>query len=267
MRYQAKTVLVFSSYIMLMVTLTGCAGVGKVAYRPVPRPDMTCAVAVDDILNAARAGKIYTATGPFTPVRHITNIIVNENGTVRWELTPEPGLPRAFDISLLAPRQDFAVNEWGPSWAITLPGFMIAGSLPNLTKVADDLYVIQQSVENLTERQNKELALFQTIAAKYRALAIKPPVSEEQRKFVVQANAFNERKEYTKAIDLYQKAIEVDPVSYPPAYFNLALLSAQIQWFKSAIRYMKQYLLLVPDAKDARSGQDKIYEWEAMVNK
>jgi hypothetical protein len=28
---------------------------------------------------------------------------------------------------------------------------------------------------------------------------------------------------------------------------------------------MKQYLTLEPDAKDARSAQDKIYEWELMM--
>jgi hypothetical protein len=30
---------------------------------------------------------------------------------------------------------------------------------------------------------------------------------------------------------------------------------------------MKHYLLLEPQAKDARSAQDKIYEWELMLGK
>jgi hypothetical protein len=47
----------------------------------------------------------------------------------------------------------------------------------------------------------------------------------------------------------------------------MALLSEQMKWFNSAIFYMKQYLLLVPDAKDARSAQDKIYEWEMQIKK
>jgi len=45
----------------------------------------------------------------------------------------------------------------------------------------------------------------------------------------------------------------------------MALLCAQGNRFKSAIDYMKKYLLLVPDAPDARSAQDKVYEWEAML--
>ena len=90
-------------------------------------------------------------------------------------------------------------------------------------------------------------------------------MSEEQREFVVQANALNQRKDYARAIDLYLKAIDLDPVSYPGAYFNLALLSAQLKRYKQAISYMKQYLLLVPEAKDARSAQDKIYEWKILM--
>lgn len=129
-------------------------------------------------------------------------------------------------------------------------------------KAADDLFVIKT---NWNKHQSEQLSLFEAQAAQYRALKVKPPVSEEQRKFIVQANALNQQKEYGRTIEFYQKAIAVDPVSYPSAYFNMALLSAQEHHFRSAIGYMKRYLLLVPDAKDARSAQDKIYEWEAMA--
>ena len=129
-------------------------------------------------------------------------------------------------------------------------------------RIADDLFFVQKHIE---KDNAVALEAFKEKAAQYRALKIKPPISEEQRKFIVQANAFNERKEYAKAISLYQKAIEVDLVSHPEAYFNLALLSAQVQRYKPAIAYMKQYLLLVPEAKDARAAQDKIYEWEALA--
>ena len=62
-----------------------------------------------------------------------------------------------------------------------------------------------------------------------------------------------------------RKALDLDPTSYPGAYFNLALLSAQMKRFNPAISYMKQYLSLVHHAPDARSAQDKIYEWEFMM--
>jgi tetratricopeptide (TPR) repeat protein len=103
---------------------------------------------------------------------------------------------------------------------------------------------------------------FKPIAEKYRALTIKPVVSEEQRKFIVQANAANEQKNYTRAIERYNQAIEIEPTAYPAAYSNLALLLAQTHNFNEAIINMKKYLMLVPEAEDARSAQDKIYEWE-----
>ena len=140
--------------------------------------------------------------------------------------------------------------------------FRFCSDLPMHRDLRTISCVIQQ---NLNKYQDERLALFESKAAQYRALKVKPPVSEEQRKFIVQANAMSQQKEYGRAIDFYLKAIELDPVSYPAAYFNLALLSAQMHRFKSAIAYMKQYLLLEPEAKDARSAQDKIYEWELMI--
>lgn len=136
--------------------------------------------------------------------------------------------------------------------------------LSEARRFADDLLVIQQS---LGRDQEERRARFEARVAEYRAMDVKPPVTEEQRKYIVQANALSQRKEYSDAIGLYQKAVDLDPVSYPAAYFNMALLSGQLRCYKSAITYMKQYLMLAPDAKDARSAQDKIYEWELLMNR
>jgi len=117
--------------------------------------------------------------------------------------------------------------------------------------------------------RDKQLALiradsiqFSTLAAKYREMEVKPVVTEQQRKYIVQANSFAKDKIYTQAIEAYKKAIAIDPVAYPAAYYNLALLLAEKKDFREAIKNMKKYLLLVPDAPDARAAQDKIYEWE-----
>ena len=129
--------------------------------------------------------------------------------------------------------------------------------------LASDLFFIQQRIRK--DNFSSQLVLFKPIAEKYRSLKEKPAISEELRKFIVQANAFNQKKQYSDAIYAYSNAIKSDPVSYPAAYSNLALLSAQISKYDAAIFYMKEYLLLVPDATDARSAQDKIYEWESMI--
>ena len=129
-------------------------------------------------------------------------------------------------------------------------------------RFSDNLYFMQQMEK---KEQAQRWATFESQAAQYHTLSVKPQVTEEQRKYIVQANALNQRKDYAGAIHRYLQALDLDPVSYPGAYFNLALLSAQAHRFRSAVRYMKQYLLLEPDANDARSAQDKIYEWELMM--
>jgi tetratricopeptide (TPR) repeat protein len=116
-------------------------------------------------------------------------------------------------------------------------------------------------------KSNNEMAKFQEAANAYQQLTIKPAITEEQRKYIVQANALNNKKEYAEAIGLYNKALEINPVAYPAAYYNLALLHAQTNDFQLAIFNMKKYLLLVPDAPDARAAQDKIYEWEIETEK
>jgi tetratricopeptide (TPR) repeat protein len=52
-------------------------------------------------------------------------------------------------------------------------------------------------------------------------------ISEEQRKLIVQANGLGQQKMYEDAIAYYYKALEINSLSYPPAYFNIALLQAQ----------------------------------------
>lgn len=137
--------------------------------------------------------------------------------------------------------------------------------LKKLEKLRLNLILIQKQLKE--KRDEARRLVFEQKAAEYRAMKVKPVVSEEQRKFIVQANAFNQQKMYTKAIELYFKAIEVDQTAYPAGYSNLALLLAQTNNFSAAIINMKKYLLLEPEAADARSAQDKIYEWEAMIQK
>jgi len=128
---------------------------------------------------------------------------------------------------------------------------------------ADELFFLQHYTND--KMYNQQLALFELLAAQYRSLKVKPPVSEEQRKYIVQANALNEQKRFDKAIELYKKAVEIDQTAYPAAYSNLALLSAQLSRYDAAIYFMKKYLMLAPEAEDARSSQDKIYEWEVFM--
>ena len=82
---------------------------------------------------------------------------------------------------------------------------------------------------------------------------------------MVQANiAGTEEKKYSNAITLFDKAISIAPYD-PLSYFNRALFKEITLDYKGAIADMKKYLKLYPDATNARTAQDKIYEWEGKV--
>lgn len=127
--------------------------------------------------------------------------------------------------------------------------------------LTQEFYAIQKDIRK--QYVEGSLASFQPHLDEYRAMKTKPPVTEEQRRHIVQANAMAEKKDYSAAIDLYRKALNVDRLSYPAAYYNMALIFSQMGRRQAAIVFMKVYLLLVPEAEDARRAQDKIYEWEA----
>jgi len=129
---------------------------------------------------------------------------------------------------------------------------------------ADAIFYLRQKY--VSGKSNDDFARFEVVAAEYRALKVKPAVPEEQRKYVVQANSMTQMKNYPEAIKLYDQAIAAYQTN-PVVYYNQSLLFAQIKQYESAINRMKKYLMLAPNASDARSAQDKIYEWEILMQK
>lgn len=128
---------------------------------------------------------------------------------------------------------------------------------------ADALYYerYQYSIKYFKE----QIELFKPVASAYLKLESKPLMAEEQRKLFVQGNALTEEKEFRKAIEYYNKAIAINPVAYPSGYYNLALIASIIKNYPFAIFCMQKYLMLVPDAPDAKEAQDKIYGWQALT--
>jgi tetratricopeptide (TPR) repeat protein len=169
--------------------------------------------------------------------------------------------------------EDHAVNlgerkevtgNWDHRYDVIVQGVMqFSFKNPEFAQcVAEELKFIQHNLGKA--RQDELLNSFQPLVEQYRAMPTKPQVTEEQRKYIVQANIMTQKKEFAKAIEFYAKALEVNPFSFPAAYYNMALISAQQGRYSAAVTSMKKYLLLVPEAEDARAAQDKIYEWEAL---
>ncbi|MCW1149224.1 hypothetical protein [Flavobacterium lacisediminis] len=146
--------------------------------------------------------------------------------------------------------------------------------IPKLTATARTL--------RLTISYNKEILELKDFEKEYSEIdniLKNQPVSENQRKYIVQANALAKEKKLFDAITQMKKALEINKFNFPDAYYNLSLLSIQSyenyeeirlpdsaeRCLIDAIFYLKKYLILMPNAEDARKAQDKIYEWEFKI--
>ncbi|MGB7202717.1 MAG: tetratricopeptide repeat protein [Pyrinomonadaceae bacterium] len=68
-------------------------------------------------------------------------------------------------------------------------------------------------------------------------------------------------KDFVAALVNYEAGIETYPL-WAQGWFNAALLYAELSEFESAANRMKHYLLLVPDAPDAKAAREKTIIWE-----
>ena len=233
----------------------------------------------DDRIEFTFKGKRKTITKELI---YFSDMDYNPVGVTRTEVKTEPKsdgatlnyfsyVVRLKNIDLFAKEVEshFFLLDDLPAPAFTFAKSYTKQNVPdteaNYKLLADYLYFFQHPF--LIQKYDSLLIQFKPIAEQYRALTVKLPMSEEQRKYIVQANALSEEKDYARAINMYNKVIEMDPVAYPAAYSNLALLTAQLKNYDGAIFYMKKYLLLGAQAADARGAQDKIYEWELKVSK
>lgn len=103
--------------------------------------------------------------------------------------------------------------------------------------------------------------IFSEICNVYPLLKEKPEIPEAARKYIVQALAATESKNYREAEAFYVQAQQIAPWA-PIIYNNLAFLMEKSGRVSEAIGYMEKYIQLSPNEKDTRSAQDKIYEWE-----
>ena len=129
-------------------------------------------------------------------------------------------------------------------------------------EVADLFFYMQH--QYAVKYYEEDLESFKLLAQKYQSASEKQVMSEEQRKLFVQGNAMNKQLNYGEALIYYDKAISLNPVSYPEGYYNYAFIAGLAEKYELAIHNMKKYLLLMPKAPDAVSARDKIYEWEAL---
>ena len=109
------------------------------------------------------------------------------------------------------------------------------------------------------------VARFEAAAAQYRGRQ-RPELPQDARRFKVQAELAVEERRFSDAAELFKQALTVAPW-WPEGHYNRALVLGELGSHALAIRSMKRYLALVPDAPDAQAAQDRIYAWEAMAER
>lgn len=142
----------------------------------------------------------------------------------------------------------------------------VAGKRQKLMRLADAISVLKRASTGQLQTDGADLSRFEQEARKYRDAKSKPQMSEEVRRLRVQAEAAVRNKNFQDAADFYEDALALAPW-WPEGHFNRALVLGEVGDFSPAISEMKRYLLLVPNASDARAAQDKIYEWEGKIKK
>ena len=135
-----------------------------------------------------------------------------------------------------------------------------------LEKSAQKTKADHDAVVEMAENDPQEIARFGQLAQDYRDAKAKPTLSEEARKFKVQAEGAIRERQYGQAAELFGKALDAAPW-WPEGHYNRALMLAETGNYRRAVLEMNRYLLLVPEAPDARAARDQTYEWERREEK
>ena len=105
----------------------------------------------------------------------------------------------------------------------------------------------------------EDLTAFTTAAAELRKNGAKPPDELEKHRILAE-QAVNER-DYTGAIQHYEEGFAAYPL-WAEGWFNAALLYGELGEYEYAANRMRHYLVLMPDASDAKAAREKVIVWE-----
>jgi hypothetical protein len=89
----------------------------------------------------------------------------------------------------------------------------------------------------------------------------KPQLSEALERDRILAEEAVNNKEFVKALERYEDGIAVYPV-WAEGWFNAALLYASLDEYGYAANRMRHYVLLMPEAADAKAAREKIIIWD-----
>ncbi len=126
-------------------------------------------------------------------------------------------------------------------------------------QLLDVLAALQRTVD--APPPSEEESRFAEVAKAYRAANPKPPRPEALVRFQVQAEGAVRDKDFAGAEDLFAQGLQIAPW-WPDGHYNRAVVLAETGDYAPATVEMQRYLLLVPEASNAREAQNMIYDWQ-----
>lgn len=204
-------------------------------------------------VRARRGGLSYVdstvATKPWGPA----GLTIPEDSapTARW-------LPVAFD------NLKWEMEETDRGWAVRVPSIEDPPVTVFYFARREDAQALLQALHDFARARvahNDLDARFPALAAIWRARDPKPALSDAANRHRVLAEEATRSRDYGRAINEFEAALEADP-TWPSGNFNLALLYEAVEDWSEAARYMRRFLLLEPDSREAAAAQEKIILWE-----
>jgi tetratricopeptide (TPR) repeat protein len=102
---------------------------------------------------------------------------------------------------------------------------------------------------------------FQQKAAAWRALPVKPALSDDvKRERLLAENAVSEKR-FQDAVNHYEAGLKLNPM-WPEGHFNAALVSAELTNYDKAVWHMRAYVELAPNAPDTEEARNQIIIWQ-----
>jgi len=94
----------------------------------------------------------------------------------------------------------------------------------------------------------------------------RPPITEEMRRYAVEAESLIKQKRFSDAAKIYAEALRRWPW-WSQARYMRALVLGELKRYTYAAKEMTRYLQLEPSAPDYRRLQDQVYEWESYARR
>ena len=145
--------------------------------------------------------------------------------------------------------------------------FYSAAAPDHATAVVLAAAMLRWKNSTLAERQAlpaRDAQAFAAVVAAYQTSNPRPQISEDVRRFNVMAESAIRDKRLSDAVEAYNEGLKLAPW-WPEGHFNEALILGELHYYDEAIDHMHKYILLAPNAPDARKAQDQIYAWQGEV--